>query len=145
MPPLEKERHERFCLEFVKDLNASAAYVRAGYKSKTPNERAAKLTANDSISARIKELNSSLKLSTIASAQERREALTLMIRGVEHNVPGKMGGSELLPPSIGERIKAIEVLSRLERDGAEPISTSSSSLERIALDLAAARVARRDE
>ena len=145
MPPLKNERHERFCLEFVKDLNASRAMIAAGYKPDFAGTNSDKLRKNTNVSDRIEELNSSLKLNTIASAQERREALTLMIRGVEHKGPGKVRGSELLPPTIAERIKAIEVLSRLERDGVEPISTSSSSLERIALDLAAARVARRDE
>ena len=55
---LKNKRHERFCREYVKDHNGSAAYKRAGYKSKRDATRinAARLITNDNIKMRIIEL-----------------------------------------------------------------------------------------
>ena len=56
MAELSNKRHERFCQEFLIDLNATQAYIRCGYKSKNPNARASELRAKPSISSRIDEL-----------------------------------------------------------------------------------------
>jgi phage terminase small subunit len=37
MPTLTNKRHEAFCLEYMKDRNATAAYKRAGYSPKNNN------------------------------------------------------------------------------------------------------------
>src|SRR5262245_28904652 len=53
------EKHERFVREYLVDLNAAAAYLRAGYKAKSPavaSANAARLIASDSIQARVAEL-----------------------------------------------------------------------------------------
>jgi len=46
-------KQKRFCDEYLIDLNATQAYVRAGYKSKRPHVHAAQLVANSSIQAYI--------------------------------------------------------------------------------------------
>jgi len=57
MPVLTNARHERFAQALVRGMNASAAYVEAGYKPNGPN--AARLTKNDEIKNRVAELQGS--------------------------------------------------------------------------------------
>lgn len=51
-------KQEMFCLEYLKDLNATQAYIRAGYKvnGATARVNASKLLANPNISARIEQM-----------------------------------------------------------------------------------------
>lgn len=53
---LKNSKHELFCQEYIIDLNASQAYLRAGYKGNCPNARASELKANPSVQVRIQEL-----------------------------------------------------------------------------------------
>ena len=55
---LKNKRHERFCREYVKDHNGSAAYKRAGYKIKGDAARvnASQLLTKTNIQQRIIEL-----------------------------------------------------------------------------------------
>ena len=47
------DKQARFCEEYMIDLNATQAAIRAGYSPKTANEQAARLLANVSIQNRI--------------------------------------------------------------------------------------------
>lgn len=44
------DKQKRFCEEYVIDLNATQAAIRAGYSEKTANEQASRLLANVNIS-----------------------------------------------------------------------------------------------
>ena len=52
------DRQEMFCLEFIKDLNATQAAIRAGYSKKTAEQQASRLLTVVKIKARIDELQS---------------------------------------------------------------------------------------
>ena len=52
------DKQELFCLEYLKDLNATQAAIRAGYSKKTANEQGCQLLARLSISERVQVLNS---------------------------------------------------------------------------------------
>lgn len=54
--PLDNPKAEQFCREFIIDMNATQAYIRAGYSSRGANGNAARLIASDSILDRIAEL-----------------------------------------------------------------------------------------
>ena len=57
-------RHERFCQEYVKDHNGSAAYLRAGYKCGLINARkyaSRLLMTNEDICNRIEDLEKEIK------------------------------------------------------------------------------------
>jgi phage terminase small subunit len=56
MEKLKNAKHERFCQEFVVDLNATQAYIRAGYSENGAAQSAATLLRNPKISARIAEI-----------------------------------------------------------------------------------------
>lgn len=49
-------KQEMFCQEYLKDLNGTQAYIRAGYSAKGAEAGAARLLANVKVSARISEL-----------------------------------------------------------------------------------------
>ena len=50
------EKQKRFCNEYLIDLNATQAAIRAGYSEKTANEQAGRLLVNVSIQAYINQL-----------------------------------------------------------------------------------------
>ncbi|EMA1800157.1 terminase small subunit [Cronobacter turicensis] len=50
------DKQEMFCREYLIDLNATQAAIRAGYSAKTSNEQGARLLANVSVQIRISEL-----------------------------------------------------------------------------------------
>lgn len=47
------DKQERFCEEYLIDLNATQAAIRAGYSPKTANEQASRLLRNVSVRARL--------------------------------------------------------------------------------------------
>lgn len=47
------DKQKRFCEEYLVDLNATQAAIRAGYSPKTANEQGARLLTNVSVRARI--------------------------------------------------------------------------------------------
>jgi phage terminase small subunit len=49
-------KQEQFCREYLVDLNATQAAIRAGYSAKTANEQASRLLANVSVASRVAEL-----------------------------------------------------------------------------------------
>lgn len=54
------DKQEKFCSEYLIDLNGTQAAIRAGYSEKTANEQAARLLANVSIINRLSELRKPL-------------------------------------------------------------------------------------
>ena len=63
MQPLT-EKQEKFCNEFLIDLNATQAAIRCGYSPKTANEQASRLLANVNIKDRIEAIRKPLIEST---------------------------------------------------------------------------------
>jgi len=52
--PLANDRHEAFCIEYLKDMNATQAYIRAGYKpGKAATVGACQLIAKPNVAARV--------------------------------------------------------------------------------------------
>jgi len=51
------EKQERFCLEYIVDLNATQAAIRAGYRQKTAYSQGQRMLKNVEIQRRIRELN----------------------------------------------------------------------------------------
>lgn len=50
------DKRETFCIEYLKDKNATQAAIRAGYSPNSANEQGARLLANASVKARLAEL-----------------------------------------------------------------------------------------
>lgn len=56
MPELKNKKQELFCQEYLLDLNATQAYIRAGYSPVEAESNASRMNANDKVRARIDEL-----------------------------------------------------------------------------------------
>lgn len=85
------DKQERFCQEYLIDLNATQAAIRAGYSKKSANEQGARLLVNVSVSERLKELqeerqqrlqiNQDYVLKTIVETIERcKQAEPVMVK-----------------------------------------------------------------
>ena len=64
------DKQQRFCEEYVVDLNATQAAIRSGYSKRTANEQAARLLAKVSIQEYVSELKSKLSYKTEISAEK---------------------------------------------------------------------------
>ena len=76
-------KQEKFCLEYSRSGNATAAYKLAGFKvkdDKVAGVNAARLLGNASIQARLKELSQEVASSKIANTAECQELLTEIAR-----------------------------------------------------------------
>ena len=123
-------RRERFCREFLLDSNASAAYIRAGYKSRRPEVNASRLLSYDSIQKRIKELQQV----TNDEIEERKRRIIQELERVafqdakrnmsftpsgpilkdEKDIDGKLIAGITNSPKFGIRMKAWDKLKALE-------------------------------
>ena len=134
MPELKNKKHERFCIEYIVDLNASQAAIRTGYAPKNANNIGSRLLANADIRARVDELLAEMQNSRIADATEVLEYLTAVIRGEKQEevlVTDPMGQTEIKLKAIGgrEQVKAAELLAKryslltdnVKMNGAAPV------------------------
>ncbi len=62
-------KQERFCQEYLIDLNATRAAIRAGYSEKTANNQSSRLLVNVGIQNKIAELKSKLSKKTNITAE----------------------------------------------------------------------------
>lgn len=54
--PLPNPKHEQFCLEYIKDFNATQAVIRTGYSETGAKDRAVRLMREPGIQTRVAEL-----------------------------------------------------------------------------------------
>lgn len=110
-------RQQRFCDEYLIDLNATQAAIRAGYSEKYAHTNAAKLlqitTIKDFIESRMSEKTDAL----IADQDEVLEYLTAVMRGqsTASVLARTASGAEKVlekPPDEKERLRAAELLGK---------------------------------
>lgn len=115
------ERQKRFADEYLTDLNAEAAAIRAGYSRKYARGNAHKLVANSGIKAYIQQRMDEKEKELIADQNEVMKYLTSVLRGKSESeivvIEGVGEGcSEARTmrkaPDEKERLKAAELLGR---------------------------------
>ena len=115
------EKQKRFCDEYLIDLNATQAAIRAGYSKKYANTNASKLLQITTIREFIDQRMSEKKSMLIADQDEVLRYLTSVMRGESHSevvvVEGVGEGcSEARTmektPDEKERLKAAELLGK---------------------------------
>lgn len=113
-------KQQLFCDEYLIDLNATQAAIRAGYSEKTAKEigceNLTKPHIRDYIDARLNEKERSL----IASQDDILQALTRILHGDERGtalVGVGMGAQEVsqVPPTNSEKIRAAEILGKYHK------------------------------
>ena len=77
-------RQELFCLEYMRDLNATAAYIRAGYNCRDAKDAAAGLMAKPAVQDRIDELKAQRNARIAMSSDKVLEMLvTVYEKGID--------------------------------------------------------------
>lgn len=124
MAALANKRHEKFCHEYIKDMNATQAAIRTGYSEKTAKMQGSRLMTNDDIKARVKELRDAYFNENIMTAQQVEYELTRIALGLSKEkqvvIEGTGGGcSEARiidkPPDEKSRLKALELMAKRHR------------------------------
>ena len=111
------EKQKRFCDEYLKDLNATQAAVRAGYSPKTAKQIGQRMLTFVDLKSYIDEQLELLHNQKTADAQEILEYLTSVMRGEHTEQTLQLVGDGVqkitdIDVSEKERMKAAEMLGK---------------------------------
>lgn len=124
MAALQNKRHEKFCHEYIKDMNATQAAIRTGYSEKTANRIGSRLLSNVDIKTRISELRDAYLDENIMTAKQVEYELTRIALGLSNEKQVVIEGvgegySEARiidkPPDEKSRLKALELMAKRHR------------------------------
>ena len=111
-------RMEKFCVAYFAKPNGKAAAVKAGYTERSAESTASRLLRSDKVKSRLQELAQAHASAQVATAQERREYLTKVLRDQVKDIA--TGGKELdfirTPVPVAERTRAAVELSKMDGD-----------------------------
>lgn len=114
-------RQEKFCVEYLIDLNATQAAIRAGYREKTAYSMGQRLLKNVEIKSRIKKMRDEYYDKTIMSAKEVEYLLSKAGRGelkeevvVVEGLGDGVSAAQIIKKylSAKDRIKALELMGK---------------------------------
>ena len=124
MAALKNKRQEKFCHEYIKDMNATQAAIRTGYSKKTAKMQGSRLMTNDDIKSRVSELRDAYLDENIMTAKQVEYELTRIALGLSKEkqvvIEGTGEGcSEARiidkPPDERSRLKALELMAKRHR------------------------------
>ena len=110
-------KQQRFCDEYLIDLNATQAAIRAGYSKKTAYSIGNENLKKPEISAYIEKRMAEKEAELIADSDEVMKYLTSVLRGNSKSsvlARDDVGADRVLekPPDEKERLKAAELLGK---------------------------------
>lgn len=111
------DKQRRFVDEYMIDYNASAACLRAGFKTKNPDSTGAKIKAKPEVAEEIQRRLDAIQSEKTADAKEVIEYLTSVLRGESESHVLSMCGDgfqEVITkhPDEKERLRAAELLGK---------------------------------
>lgn len=109
-------RLEAFCLAYHADPNGTKAAISAGYSEKAAAATASRLLTNDKVRQRLRELAAVSASEAVATAKERQEFLTSVMRGKTRATFVTRDGLETGPPDFPARLRAVELLAKMQGD-----------------------------
>ncbi|VTY47513.1 terminase small subunit [Veillonella parvula] len=124
MAALKNKRHEKFCHEYIKDMNATQAAIRTGYSKKTAKMQGSRLMTNDDIKSRVAELRDAYLDENIMTAKQVEYELTRIALGLSTEktvvIEGQGDGWSTArimdkPPDERSRLKALELMAKRYR------------------------------
>lgn len=124
------ERQKRFVDFYIQTGNASEAARRAGYSERTARYIGTRLIANVNIQRAIDERLKELENHRVADTQENLERLTSIARGeVTEEIVTNTGKQFTIPAKVAERIKATELLLKVQGAFREKVDVQISGAE----------------
>ncbi len=110
-------KQQRFCDEYLIDLNATQAAIRAGYSKKRASEQAYQLLQKTTVQDFIKQRMDEKEKKLIADQDEVLQYLTAVLRGSSKAsvlARDDIGADRVIekPPDEKERLKAAELLGK---------------------------------
>lgn len=124
MAALKNKRHEKFCHEYIKDMNATQAAIRTGYSKNTANRIGSRLLSNVDIKSRVAELREAYLDENIMTAKQVEYELTRIALGLSNEkqvvIEGTGEGCSKAriidkPPDERSRLKALELMAKRHR------------------------------
>lgn len=131
-------KQQRFCDEYLIDLNATQAAIRAGYSPNGINRRTTRMMSNDGIKEYIAARMAEKDKSLIADQDEVLQYLTSVMRGKEKDeVVTTSGMRKTKKVDAKDRIKAAELLGKrygiytdkIQADIVVPVFSGEEDLE----------------
>ena len=114
-------KQKRFCEEYLIDMNATQAAIRAGYSEETAYSIGQRLLKNVEVETYIDDILEKISSERIATAQEVMEHLTSEMRGqikeecvIVENTGDYISEGKIIEKTVTpkDRIKAAELLGR---------------------------------
>ena len=124
MAALKNKRHEKFCHEYIKDMNAKQAAIRTGYSEKTAKMQGSRVMSNYDVKARGADLREALFNENIMTAQQVEFELTRIALGLSNEKQVVIEGTgegcpeaRIIdkPPDEKSRLKALELMAKRHR------------------------------
>ena len=115
------EKQKKFCDEYLVDMNATQAAIRAGYSERTAKAQGSRLLTNVDVKAYLEMMIEEVHTEKIADAEEVMKYLTSVLRGEECEevvvVEGRGDGMSIATTvtkdvSAKDRLKAAELLGK---------------------------------
>ena len=94
-------KQEKFCLEYVKDLNGTQAAIRAGYSEKTARSTAAEYLAKPNIKERVQELKESSRGRAIITMDDIRKGVADIATSEEEKSADRLKAFDMLTKMFG--------------------------------------------
>lgn len=125
MPALKNEQHELFCLEYLKDLNATKAAERAKYSAKAARNQGPRLMKIDAVQKRLSELMGAKSKALIMSSDEVLAELSLIARSdiVDLFEPTLLTMRTIsdIPKNLRKCIQSVEFVEEFEGTGRDKV------------------------
>lgn len=112
---LKNPKQEKFCVEFAKSGNATAAYVAAyGGNSESARSKASHLLQNVAVQERLQEIRSEVASKAICDCEEiQRRLSSIARRETVEEVFLPNGDLVQKKTSVKDSLKAIEILAKI--------------------------------
>ncbi len=94
-------KQEKFCLEYVKDLNGTQAAIRAGYSEKTAKEQAAQNLTKLNIQERVEELKKKSEKRSEITMDDIRKGVADIATSEEEKSADRLKAFDMLTKMFG--------------------------------------------
>lgn len=125
-------KQKKFCQEYIVDLNATQAAIRAGYSQKTANEQGARLLANVSIKKLVSELKEKrAKRTEITADMVIKELAKIGFSNIQDFIGGSNSISDIstIDKEKAASVSSIETTTTIRGKGEDQYAETSTKIK----------------